>query len=646
VVLDGNTGPGVVHTGVWEVGRAYQYNDGLTSGTGRRDTVLWSSTGSPPYDTYYAANSSHTSTNNSNSSTGRPDLGGPWTSLGTQDFFVAAKIGVFEDSFVQNTLNIGTNNNGGVSSANITLAGASSNPYISIGQSGTIGSQGYNVNGIFLGQDSGTSKLSLKSNSNSLLWDGTNLSVNGSGTFTGTVSGGSILGGTIDIGGNDSTSFHVDSSGQMWLGNASFASAPFRVTSDGAVTATAGAIAGWSIGTDTISKTSTGTIEINSNDLGFFIKDGSRNAVIMTDDTSFRIGSSTSALSDFSGTSSTGVSGPIFGQNLQSEASTTFYSNNVSTGTVSAGTEISITDVEIASMISNSASTSYWMQISTATYVQTYHWVSLEVVGVGEALIAAGYVFYNGASYERGITSTGGGSIVIPSSGTYNVRIKHQIGVNYLISGESITLKTPNFSGVNAVVGSAPRSVEICQAGLQSLYGSNQFKVDTSLSATNFLTVKGSSNFSGLSSFSTLSATNGSITNLSVGEFSVSSGVLTINGDIRATGDVYALASSDRRLKENIIPISNAIDKIKKIGGYTFNWNDISKKSKNIQEVGVIAQEIQEVLPEVVKEKGDGYLGVDYEKIIALLIQGIKEQQSEITELRNEILLLKNTLIK
>jgi hypothetical protein len=367
----------------------------------------------------------------------------------------------------------------------------------------------------------------------------------------------------------------------------------------------------------------------------------------MTDDTSFRIGSSTSALSDFSGGGGpTTRNGPIFGQNLQSEASTTFNSNTVSTGVVAAGTEVSMTDAEISAMITNSLSTSYLMQISTATYVQTYHWISLEVVGVGEALIASGYVFYNGASYERNITSTGGASIVIASAGTYNVRIKHQIGVNYLISGESISLKPPNFTGVNAVVGSAPRSVEICQAGLQSLYGSNQFKVDTSLSATNFLTVKGSSNFSGLSTFSTLNATVGAITNLSVGEISLSSGTLTINGDIRATGDIYALASSDKRLKENIIPISNPMDKIKKIGGYTFNWNGVSNKPKHIQEVGVLAQEIQDVLPEVVKEKGDGYLGVDYEKIIALLIEGIKEQNGEIVELKNEITSIKKLLNK
>lgn len=286
VSLDGTTGPGVVHTGVWEVGRAYQYSDGLTSGTGRRDTVLWSSNGSAPYDTYYAVNSSHTSTNNSSSSTGRPDLGGPWTSLGTQDFFVAAKIGIFEDSFVQNTLNIGTNDNGGVSSANITLAGGTDNPYLSIGQGGTIGSQGYNINGIFLGQDGGVSKLSLKSATNSLLWDGTDLIINGSGTFSGqitassgqiggwtigatTLTGGSttlnsngtltinnliannagtIAGWSIDsnslVGGSTTTTIGLIPDSGIHLGNSVFGSSPFRVTNTGVLTATDATISG------------------------------------------------------------------------------------------------------------------------------------------------------------------------------------------------------------------------------------------------------------------------------------------------------------------------------------------------------------------------------------------------------------------
>lgn len=65
-----------------------------------------------------------------------------------------------------------------------------------------------------------------------------------SGTFSGTVSGGSVAGGTIDIGGSDSTSFHVDASGNMWSGAATYASAPFRVSSSGALVASSATITG------------------------------------------------------------------------------------------------------------------------------------------------------------------------------------------------------------------------------------------------------------------------------------------------------------------------------------------------------------------------------------------------------------------
>jgi hypothetical protein len=416
----------------------------------------------------------------------------------------------------------------------------------------------------------------------------------------------------------------------------------------GKVSVDNGLIGGWTIDSNKISKTSAaGAVEINSSDLGFFIKDtNSRNAVIMTDDISFRITGSTTPLTAFSGTSTKSVSGPRFGENLQFEASTTFSSSLVSTGGVAAGTEISIDASEIATMLSNSTPASQWLDRGTATFVQTYHWVSLEVVGVGQALMASGYVFWDGSNYQTRFTSTGGASIVVPTATSYNVQITHQIGVNYLISGESITLKTPDFTGINAVKGDAPRSVEINQAGLQSLYGSNQFKVDTSLNANAFLTVRGKSEFSGSSNFTSLNASEGNITNLTVGSISISDGVFTINGDIRATGDIYALASSDERLKENLIPISNPMDKIKKLGGYTFNWNDVSKKPTHIEEIGVIAQEVQEVLPQIVREKGDGFLGVDYEKIVALLIEGVKQQQEEIDELKSEIIKLNQIINK
>ena len=104
---------------------------------------------------------------------------------------------------------------------------------------------------------------------------------------------------------------------------------------------------------------------------------------------------------------------------------------------------------------------------------------------------------------------------------------------------------------------------------------------------------------------------------------------------IEASGDVIAFGSSDERLKDNITPIGSAIDKLNTIGGYEFDWNNSSEHSGH--DVGVIAQEIEKVLPEVVVTRGNGYKAVRYEKIVALLIQAIKEQQSQIDDLKSRL---------
>ena len=106
-------------------------------------------------------------------------------------------------------------------------------------------------------------------------------------------------------------------------------------------------------------------------------------------------------------------------------------------------------------------------------------------------------------------------------------------------------------------------------------------------------------------------------------------------GEIRATGDITAYYSSDKRLKDNITPISDAINKLNQIGGYEFDWNSDSSHSGH--DVGVIAQEIEKVLPEVVTTRDNGYMAVRYEKIVALLIQAVKEQQLQIDELKSKL---------
>jgi hypothetical protein len=91
---------------------------------------------------------------------------------------------------------------------------------------------------------------------------------------------------------------------------------------------------------------------------------------------------------------------------------------------------------------------------------------------------------------------------------------------------------------------------------------------------------------------------------------------------------------SDRRWKTKIVLITDALDKLHSINGYTYKWKEGADTST---QVGVIAQEIEAVLPEAVKTDENGYKSVDYGKLSALLIEAVKEQQTIITSLENKI---------
>jgi hypothetical protein len=116
----------------------------------------------------------------------------------------------------------------------------------------------------------------------------------------------------------------------------------------------------------------------------------------------------------------------------------------------------------------------------------------------------------------------------------------------------------------------------------------------------------------------------------------------TTGTSVNVAGDVVAYASSDIRFKNNITPITNALDKLSKIGGYTFEWNEISHKETGKKDIGVVAQEVEEILPEIVQTRSNGYKAVDYQKLTALLIESVKEQQVIINDLKTRIETLEN----
>lgn len=129
------------------------------------------------------------------------------------------------------------------------------------------------------------------------------------------------------------------------------------------------------------------------------------------------------------------------------------------------------------------------------------------------------------------------------------------------------------------------------------------------------------------------------------------SGALLVGGTGEFTGDVTA-NTSDRRLKTKIVNIDSPLEKISKINGVYFNWNETAKeltgKDTEQREVGFIAQEVQSVLPEIIKpapfdtldstggsKSGENYLTIQYEKIVPLLVECIKELKNEIEELKS-----------
>jgi len=114
-------------------------------------------------------------------------------------------------------------------------------------------------------------------------------------------------------------------------------------------------------------------------------------------------------------------------------------------------------------------------------------------------------------------------------------------------------------------------------------------------------------------------------------------GVASISsaGTAHFNGDVVASCSSDERLKDNKKNIENALEKVESLNGVEFDWNDKQDIYEG-HDIGVIAQEVEKIAPEIVNTRDNGYKAVKYEKLVPLLIEAIKELSNEIKELKNK----------
>ena len=130
----------------------------------------------------------------------------------------------------------------------------------------------------------------------------------------------------------------------------------------------------------------------------------------------------------------------------------------------------------------------------------------------------------------------------------------------------------------------------------------------------------------------------------------VSKFIFSGNGNAAFNGSLTQ-NSSDIRLKENIQPITNSLEKVKSLSGFTYNWNktaqDLGFKGGGHDElqVGLSAQDVEKIQPEVVKPApvDNSYKTIQYEKLVPLLVEAIKEQQKQIETLEAEVAALKGS---
>ena len=275
--------------------------------------------------------------------------------------------------------------------------------------------------------------------------------------------------------------------------------------------------------------------------------------------------------------------------------------------------------------------------------------VELKSSGGGDILLdpTAGLISVKGnVSMQDGTAkflSSGGSKIIfgndieltgsIVTTGTIN-------GLTFssgIVSGSSQITYTSISSIPGGIVSGSTQVTPLLPTGTVS--GSSQITY-TSISSIPAGIVSGSSQV-------TLSSTTGGTTasNVQFNSLGIGMAASATAGRIDASGDVVAFSTSDKNFKENITPIENPIEKIKMISGNTYDWKADMKEFHGFEgnDVGVIAQEIEAVLPQLVTTRETGYKAVKYDKLVALLIEGIKVQQNQIDNLTIEIEKLKES---
>ena len=241
------------------------------------------------------------------------------------------------------------------------------------------------------------------------------------------------------------------------------------------------------------------------------------------------------------------------------------------------------------------------------------------------------------------IFSNTGISANATSLSSNNFVVDHlQVGVSATLPDDT-TLTASNLGSANLVITNAAKFTGAATAGtgnnvIQIGNGANTVVIDLQKAVVNNSIIAGTDN-----SFDVGNTTTGAFrsgyfdTKVKVGT-TVANTTALLADFVYAKQDLIANYSSDQQLKDNVLKIDTALDKVNSLGGYSFTWNNnIGDMRAGTPDYGVIAQELEDVLPHAVDINSRGYKTVNYNSLIPLLIEAVKELTERVKELEPDI---------
>ncbi len=275
--------------------------------------------------------------------------------------------------------------------------------------------------------------------------------------------------------------------------------------------------------------------------------------------------------------------------------------------------------------LDNSSNATFAGNIAVAGTVDGVDIAALATANTGDQTLPTDFVSAaNGGTFGGAITAS---AFVGDGSALTGVSVAEATTVVDSFSSQTSVATTHNFGTKNVLV---------------NVYDSNDaYIIPSSITTTNDNTVTTTFNVS--TSGRVVVAKGGHIVggtsaNPQHNSIGVGTAASTTAGEIRATNDITAFYSSDKRLKSNVTNIVSPLEKLNKINGVTFDWIETpGVHSHTGSDVGVIAQEIEEVLPDIVTTRDNGYKAVKYDKLVALLIESNKELNKKVEELQIKV---------